>query len=96
MKGTTIMSTTSNHEYEMCAQCWHFVEPNDAPPAPPFTLASYVHLDDGEKEHDHDATPSGDGRTLGAWRDAYPGLFVTYADGKIGPNSMHFDEEAKS
>lgn len=80
------------HEYEMCSHCWHFVEPNDSCPVEGIKLAAYVHLDDGEKEHDHDAAPSGDGRTLAAWRNAYPGLFTTFGDGKTGPNSAHFDE----
>jgi hypothetical protein len=74
--------------YEKCRDCWHFIEPNDADPG--FTLAEHVHLDNGEKEHDHDAAPSGDTRQLNVWRTAHPELFTAYADGKIGPNSAHF------
>lgn len=76
--------------YEMCARCWHFVEPNDAEPNPYFTIAAFVHLDDGTKEHDHDAVPSGRMATLDEWQRDYPELFVEYADGKIGPNSAYF------
>jgi hypothetical protein len=75
--------------YELCAHCWHFIEPNIGG-TPAFPVADYVHLDNGEKEHDHDATPSGDARTLDEWKTGIPELFVTYADGRIGPNSANF------
>lgn len=82
----------SSYEYEMCAHCWHFVEPNDVISTPEFPVAAYVHLDDGEKEHNHDATPSGVKGTLTAWRAERPSLFVTYRDGKTGPNSAYFED----
>lgn len=81
--------------YEKCAHCWHFIESNldyyiaEASPGN-FKVAQYIHLDNGEKEHDHDATPSGDIRRLAEWRAAFPVLFVTYPDGMTGPNSIHF------
>ena len=70
--------------YELCAKCSHFVELDtvDWPPRP-----GYVHLDDGEAEYDHDATPSGHRKVLDSWKHDRPDLFETYADGKIGPNS---------
>lgn len=78
--------------YEKCAHCWHFIEPNydwDED----HSLAEYLHLDNGEKEHDHDAEPSGDIRTLDEWKRVQPSLFHTFPDGNIGPNSMHFIPE---
>jgi hypothetical protein len=72
-------------EYTLCALCVHFVEPNDA--GADLDLAAWIHLDDGEKEHDHDATPSTLVATLDEWKRVRPDLFVKYADGKIGPNS---------
>ena len=70
-----------------CARCDHFVEPNGDGTDP--MIASYVHLDDGEKDHDHDALP-GQAARLAVWKIARPDLFREYADGKIGPNSDHF------
>jgi hypothetical protein len=87
------MSTTE-YEYEMCAHCRHFVEPNDVGSTLPFPVAEYVHLDNGEKEHDHDAAPGGIRGTLGAWREDDPGLFVTYPDGETGPNSAHYERQS--
>jgi len=74
------------HEYEQCAHCSHFIEPTD-PMDTEYGAAAYLHLDDGEKDHDHDATRSGMVRTLDEWRAFSPGLFLTYPDGRIGPNS---------
>jgi hypothetical protein len=82
--------------YEKCKHCWHFIEPNDETQIPGFAvlkLAEYVHLDNGEKEHDHDAEPSGDKRTLDEWKNAHPELFHMHKDGMIGPNSVHFIPE---
>ena len=81
--------------YDVCAQpdCWHFVEVNSAAqswPAEAGPVAEYVHLDDGEKEHDHDAVPSGRPAALEVWRARYAELFVEHSDGKIGPNSERF------
>ena len=75
--------------YEKCAHCWHFIEENAAYGDYP-GLAEHVHLDNGEKEHDHDAEPSGDIQTLRQWRAQHPELFITYADDAIGPNSAYF------
>lgn len=77
--------------YEMCAQCSHFIGDNPAYGDYP-GLAPYDHFDDGEKEHDHDATPSGKIHTLDEWRDINPDLFRTYPDQKIGPNSKYFKD----
>jgi hypothetical protein len=82
--------------YEKCAHCWHFVQPNYETQIPGYahlTLAEYVHLDNGEKEHDHDAAPSGDVRTLGTWKRDQPALFHRYADGSTGPNSSLFQAD---
>lgn len=71
-------------EYEICAKCDHFIEFDqvllDGSP-------HFLHLDDGEKEHDHSAASSGDSRMLIDWRLQRPDLFTEYADGAIGPNS---------
>jgi hypothetical protein len=82
--------------YEKCAHCWHFIEPNYETQIPGYAalkLAEHVHLDDGEKEHDHDAAPSGDIRTLDEWKRDQPSLFHMYDDGKTGPNSSLFIPE---
>lgn len=74
--------------YEICAYCDHFIEDNPAwVPEDGFTVPPFLHLDDGEKEHDHDAEPSEDVRDLGQWKIDRPELFTEWADGKIGPNS---------
>lgn len=72
-------------EYEICAKCDHFIEYDQMLIT---GTAHFLHLDDGEKEYDHDATPSGDSRMLLDWRLQRPDLFETYADGAIGPNSV--------
>lgn len=76
--------------YEKCLHCWHFIEPNDADEIPGLALAAWLHLDNGEKEHDHDAAPGGGKRTLDEWIRDQPALFRTYADGQTGPNSALF------
>lgn len=83
-------SDSATLNYEKCAKCWHFIEPNDVGPDEFFTYAEYLHLDNGEKEHDHDAAPSGDIRTLEQWEHDHPELFTEYSDGEIGPNSVYF------
>lgn len=76
--------------YERCVHCWHFVDEN-----PSYfegyskDIATHLHLDDGEVEHDHDAEP-GESNTLAWWKTFHPELFETYPDGKIGPNSVYF------
>lgn len=79
------------HMVEKCRHCWHFITDNPAYGDAP-DLAPYDHLDDG-KEHDHDAEPSGDKRTLDEWKLAQPSLFHMYPDGHIGPNSADFIPE---
>jgi len=80
--------------YDLCKLCWHFVDYNDSYGDYP-GLAEYIHLDDGEKEHDHDAQPTGEPRPLDVWKVTNPSLFTTYADGKIGPNSSDFKPRRK-
>lgn len=84
--------------YEMCGNenCWHFIEDNSASFYPGMNIAEYVHLDDGEKEYDHDAIPSGDIFTLDEWRNRHPFLFKEFPDDKVGPNSAHFQDELQS
>lgn len=81
----------NNLPYEMCGNpaCAHFIESNDAY-VPGYGISEFNHLDDGEKEHDHDALPSGVVKTLREWAEIWPALFATYPDGKIGPNSKFF------
>lgn len=82
--------------YEMCGNefCYFFVEENHVGESPTddglVALVKYVHLDDGEQEHWHDAVPSGKLHRLSWWKMAYPQLFTGYPDGKIGPNSIYF------
>lgn len=76
--------------YEKCAHCWHFIEMNVVQADEYFDIAAFVHLDNGEKEHDHDAAPSGDRRTLEEWKRDQPSLFHVYPDDRVGPNSVHF------
>jgi hypothetical protein len=73
--------------YTKCGECWHFVEPNEVSGP---GIATWLHLDNGVKEHDHDATPSTDSRPISLWRAHYPELFYLYADGETGPNSILF------
>ena len=83
--------TTNSPEYTICLLCDHFVELNDSDPWPGVTLAEYVHLDNGEKEHDHDARPTpGASLAIETWRAIKPELFTEYRDGAIGPNSAHY------
>jgi hypothetical protein len=80
---------------EMCGHpgCLHFVDANPAYGDGP-GIAEYDHLDDGEKDHDHDAIRGGGIRTLAGWKALRPELFAEYADGKIGPNSALCTPEA--
>lgn len=74
-------------QYVLCRCCDHFVEPR---PCPKAGAAEWIHLDDGDKEHDHDALPGVASMTLAEWQRERPDLFTEYADGKIGPNSVHY------
>ena len=73
--------------YIKCAFCDHFVEPN-SDFEKGYSLAAYIHLDDGEKDHDHDADPRGGAHTLEEWKALRPDFFKKHEDGKIGPNSQ--------
>ena len=85
--------------YELCADCDHFIEPNASEPF--FVdgrniIADFDHLDDGDKEHDHDAYPSDAGaRNLAVWRALYPSLFAVGDLGKIGPNRAEHQRVAR-
>lgn len=73
--------------YTQCAHCDHFVEINDDPNVDTYDLARYLHLDDGEKEHDHNAEPGRLSATLAMWRLFQPSLFeYDPVTDKIGPN----------
>lgn len=74
--------------YTQCAKCDHFIEINDDDnDFPMLPVASYIHLDDGEKEHDHDAEPGSFSATLALWKHYRPDLFeADPTTGKIGPN----------
>ena len=81
---------TDSLEYTLCKHCDHFVAPNDNKPEEGVTFAEWIHLDSGEKEHEHDAEPGKMKKTLLAWKQERPDLFVTFPDGYIGPNSEYF------
>lgn len=73
-------------EYTLCARCDHFVDANSSAGDDP-TYARFVHLDDGEKDHDHDAEPSDQTFSLDEWKAIRPDLFERDpATGRIGPN----------
>jgi hypothetical protein len=74
--------------HELCRDCDHFIEDNGSSPedVKRYGLADYVHLDDGEKEHDHDAIPSGISMPIGWWQLLRPDLFEADSAGVIGPN----------
>lgn len=81
--------------YTQCLHCDHFVEVNEDfvernDKTDQLGLSEYYHLDDGEKEHEHDAVP---GLTLTGeeWQRIRPELFDMFEDRKIGPNSALFD-----
>ena len=73
--------------YTLCEQCDHFIEPNEIEDIADYGVAEYAHLDDGEKEHDHNASRSRWTNTLTGWRTSRTDLFLAHPDGKIGPNS---------
>lgn len=82
------MNEFDSMSYEKCEKCWHFVTDN---PSREWSgdVVEYIHLDDGEVEHDHDAVP-GASRTLVWWKTFHPELFEVYPDKKTGPNSAYF------
>jgi|WetSurMetagenome_2_1015567.scaffolds.fasta_scaffold03898_27 hypothetical protein len=78
-----------DYVFTLCEKCDHFVEPNEEEDIEKWDCAEYIHLDDGEKDHDHDAQPSQYRALLTAWRLSRPDLFLPHSDGKIGPNSRY-------
>lgn len=86
------MTTIADLEYTKCAYCDFFVEVNPAKDDDE-GIAEYIHLDDGEKEHDHDAVPSTETHTLDGWDEINPQLFTMFSDGKIGPNSEFYGKK---
>jgi len=77
--------------YEMCRYCDHFIDVEwliDDPDNPNIFL---IHLDSGEKEHDHEPVRSKEIKRLIDWKAERPDLFTLYEDEFIGPNSMHFE-----
>lgn len=77
-------------KYTKCAKCDHFVESNDEYFITAQGIAKYIHLDNGEKEHDHDASPSSMTYYLEWWQYHFPALFTTYPDEMTGPNSEYY------
>ena len=78
------MSTTAIL-FTKCGRCDHFIEDNTIT-VNGHDVVGYVHLDDGDKEHTHDAGP-GLTHTLPEWKMLRPDLFEEHEDGKIGPSS---------
>lgn len=73
--------------YTICKYCDHFIEENiDYTPESGF--CQYIHLDDGDIEYNHNATPD---ETLpsGDWGILRPDLFTLNIDNRVGPNSYH-------
>jgi hypothetical protein len=79
--------------YTICELCDHFVDVNDDDSIAQ-GCAKYIHLDDGEQEYDHDASPRYS-QSIKGWRKQRPDLFKKYPDGKIGPNSVHHFRKGK-
>jgi len=81
--------------YVLCKHCDHFVDENyDSNEETP-DIADYIHLEDGEQEFDHDATPSDQSHPLDEWKRLRPDLFKEHEDGAIGPNSKHHNQRGK-
>lgn len=85
---------TDSQLYVICKHCDHFVDDNDLPSdlsgAELERFARFIHLNSGEKDHDHEAEPGARMQTLREWKQERPDLFVRFPDGKIGPNSEYF------
>ena len=86
-QGNTDKEGITLAKYTICSLCDHFVEYNYVQGP---GLAKYVHLDNGDKEHDHDAYPSLLTYPLDWWKAARPNLFKTYPDNMVGPNSIYY------
>ena len=82
-------------KYTLCKHCDHFVEENPAHVSGKDDYATFLHLEDGEQEFDHDAAPSDQVMTGAEWKKKRPDLFFDYPDGKIGPNSIHHNRRGK-
>jgi hypothetical protein len=77
-----VVETLDDVVYEKCADCWLFVEKNGSitpglDPDYADTLAKYVHLHRGDRadtalDESHEASPSGERRTLGGWKQFGP------------------------
>lgn len=68
---------------EKCSLCSYFIEenfPSDVLGAEQHNRPTYLHLDDGDITHDHNATPSGEIDTLRNWRDEHWELFANLMD----------------
>lgn len=98
-------SRFANVKYTLCKKCDHFVAKNDIgngefyvddpkKPATEVGLARYIHLDDGDQEYDHDASP-GETHLMKVWKALQPDFFTEYTDGKIGPNSIYHSRRGK-
>lgn len=79
--------------YSLCLHCDHFIYDNDVWFDDPVGVCRYIHLCDEEDHNpddDHEATDTEYPLTLTDWGIRMPELFVTYADGLIGPNSGYY------
>lgn len=68
----------------ICQKCNHFGD----------TEIGHYYDDDDLFGFDHAFTP-GETRTEDEWRMIRPVLFVTFPDGRIGPNSKFFPQKGK-
>lgn len=82
------------NEYTLCALCDHFIELNESK-SQDFSPTDYIHLEDGNQDFDHDATPSDQTYFESKWEKIRPDLFTEYPDGAVGPNSSHHDRRGK-
>lgn len=73
--------------YVLCKCCDHFVDEMYNPKG-----NTFVHLEDGEQEFNHDAMP---GEPRDDWQEVRPDLFTKHPDGKIGPNSYFHSRTGK-
>jgi hypothetical protein len=71
--------------YTKCKWCDHFVDEDDL-----------IHMDDGDKDHDHVAELSDMTYNFYEWQYNRPDLFVLHPDGKIGPNSKRHVQAGKA
>jgi len=93
-QGKELSWTYAAVEYELCAYCDHFIEEN-SDYTPESGYCTHLHLENGEQEFDHDATPSGEIHTDDEWGKLRPDLFIEHPDGAVGPNSIHHSQRGK-